>query len=198
MEETILVVPKERLFGPKELNYFNGFVSAEKMDFQPIIQKNFLFKNRQEMEANPSFKQIIPYIIFKHGGRLFTYRRLNKGNEKRLHGNHSIGIGGHINPLDTKGNMILDAMRREFEEEMDYNGVYDVKILGYINDDSNDVGTVHFGIVFLVEGNNENIRVKETEKLEGSLLSKEEITKLEETMETWSSLVWEWVKENML
>ncbi|MBI2675970.1 MAG: hypothetical protein HYX24_05905 [Candidatus Aenigmarchaeota archaeon] len=196
--EDILVIPREKLFGLKNENYFNGFVPLEKTDFQQIIQSNSLFKPRPEMETDPSFKQIIPYIIFRHGNRLFTYRRLNKGNEKRLHGNHSIGIGGHINPIDTKGNIIMDSMKREFEEEMEYNGDYDARVLGYINDDSNDVGKVHFGIVFLVEGKDGNITVKEKEKLEGQLLPKGEIAKLEKTMETWSRLVWEWIKENIL
>ncbi len=196
--EDILVIPREKLFGLKNENYFNGFIPFGKINFDSAIQNNFLFKPRPEMETDPSFKQIIPYIIFKHGQRLFTYRRLNKGNEKRLHGNHSIGIGGHINPIDTKGHIIMDSMKREFEEEMDYNGEYDAKVLGYLNDDSNDVGKVHCGIVFLIEGRDGNISVKEKEKLEGQLLHKEEIAKVEETMETWSRLVWGWVKENVL
>ncbi|MBF0203073.1 MAG: phosphoesterase [Desulfamplus sp.] len=62
--------------------------------------------DRPSAEKDKNFKQIIPYIIIQaeSGNLTAIYRR--KGSESRLHDLWSIGIGGHINPLDNSPSSI--------------------------------------------------------------------------------------------
>ncbi len=205
MEQKCLVVSRTDLFGENNEKFFNGFMKKENNDFENIInnKKTFLLRKTTSedqkipCEDDPSFQQIIPYIVFKHKDKIFVYKRLPKADEQRLHDNYSIGVGGHIDKADLDNeNYIVEAMKREFNEEMLYNDDFDLKIIGYINDDSNDVGKVHFGVVFLVEGSSPNIEVKETDQLQGQLMSKEEITpEIIENFETWSKIAFDNVKE---
>jgi predicted NUDIX family phosphoesterase len=192
--EKIMVVPRKKLFGEDSRSWFQGFRPAEDVVFEEVILEHYSFKERGSVEEDESLKQIIPYIVFRFQDKFFVYKRLKRGGEKRLHNLYSIGIGGHINPIDcVKNNIITDAMRREFEEEVDYTHKYSFRVIGYINDDSNPVGRVHFGIVFLVEGESPGIEVKEKEKLEGKLMERSEIEVVKTSFEGWSKIVWEWL-----
>jgi predicted NUDIX family phosphoesterase len=100
---------------------------------------------------------------------------------------HSIGIGGHIREEDGKIDEILQkALQREFFEEVRYRGRFNTKPIGFINDDSNDVGKVHFGICYLINGNSV-ITVKEKDILEGNLVPLEDLKKF--TLENWSKIL---------
>lgn len=205
MEEKCLVVSRKDLFGENNERYFNGFKKKNNDEFEEIInhKKSFLLRKTTSEEQkipcedDPSFQQIIPYIIFKHKNKIFVYKRLPKAHEPRLHDNYSIGVGGHIDKIDLDNeHYIEEAMKREFNEEIIYNDEFTFKIIGYINDDSNDVGKVHFGVVFLVEGATPNINVRETDQLQGKLMSKQEITKeIENNFETWSKIAYDNVKD---
>ena len=108
---------------------------------------------RAEAEDDPSRKQLIPYILVHHGGRLASYRR--GGAETRLHGHWSVGIGGHIDQEDASEGpyaTVLDSARRELAEEMP--GLPSdaaMRLLGVINEDETAVGSVHWGLVFVAE-----------------------------------------------
>ncbi len=95
-------------------------------------------------------------------------RRLKKGGEARLHGLMSIGVGGHINPVDDvdRENVLLRGLERELDEEVEIEHRGGLHPVGFINDDTNGVGSVHLGLCYTlpVEG---EVRVRETEKLEG-------------------------------
>lgn len=198
--EKVLVVPRAVLFGVRNERLFQGFWHGKNDKIESIISKCHYFVPRNEAENNHYFKQIVPYIVFKHKNRFFVYRRTSKGSDKRLHFLYSIGIGGHINPLDTKdmkGNefeVVVNAMKREFKEEVIYPHDYDFKKIGYINDDSDPVGMDHFGVVFLVEGTSPDIRVRETQKIRGKLVEFKKIDNFSNNFETWSKIVWKWVK----
>lgn len=181
-KEKIMVV--ERKF----LKEFSGFMPYEGNEgMLDTIRKHAFFKDRAAVEEDPSLKQVIPYIIFVSGDRLFVMRRLDKSGEKRLHNLASIGIGGHIREEDGSIEEILDnALKREFFEEVYYDGPFQPEIFGYINDDSNDVGRVHFGVCFIVRGGPE-ISVREQGVLEGRLTPFSEMKT--EGMETWSRIV---------
>jgi len=198
MEEQILVVPRNVLFGPANGRYFNGFLRSKSSPaFEKIIKENFEFRQRSKAEEDTSYQQIIPYIVFRYGKKLFVYKRLKAGGEKRLHNLHSLGIGGHINPHDDGKDIIRDALKRELEEEIIYPYPYSIKLLGYINDDSNAVGRVHFGVVFLIEGSVPDIKVRETESLEGRLMEKKEIAKIAHEFENWSAILWEQIRKEI-
>lgn len=193
-----MVVTRERLFGINGERYFQGFKNYNIYDFENIILKYHFFKKRNDVENDGRYKQIIPYIIFRNKNRFFVYKRLKSSNERRLHNLYSIGIGGHINPSDNLNNdIIVDAMKREFSEEIDYPYKYNYNIIGYINNDSTPVDKVHFGVVFLVDGSSSNIKVKENDKIHGKLMRIEEINRIEHNFERWSKIVWNWLKRTM-
>jgi len=155
-----------------------------------IILKNYEFLPRPEAENDPSHKQIIPYVTLCRGDEVFVTRRLKKGNETRLHGLLSIGIGGHINPeTDGQGEDVLyRGMKREIGEEVKIESMGSLTPRGMINDDTTEVGSVHLGLFFTLDVTGE-VSVLETEKLEGFWLKKTELPALSEQMETWSQFV---------
>jgi predicted NUDIX family phosphoesterase len=203
MSEQILVVPLEILFGKKKERYFQGFQARKNLDFENIIKKHSRFilrkttspKQPLPAEQDESMKQIIPYVVFKYNDNYFVYKRLPRSEEERLREKYSMGIGGHINPVDdNSGDILQEGMKREFEEEVDYPYSYKSRIIGFINDDEDSVGRVHFGVVFLVEGSNDRIDVKEKDKLEGKMMTNYEIRKIRDKMEGWSQIVFDWLK----
>src|ERR1035438_1998705 len=96
------------------------------------------------------FKQIIPYVLIEHRGRILAYQRTAKGNESRLHNKYSIGFGGHINDTDLQpqSNILYTGMLRELNEEVYLPTLSGLQLLGCINDDASLVGQVHLGVVF--------------------------------------------------
>jgi predicted NUDIX family phosphoesterase len=131
-------------------------------------------------------------VVFRHGDRYFLTHRLRASSEKRLRKQYSLGIGGHINPGDLRsGDPILDGLKREWEEEVVYDGRFDAQLLGLLNDESAPVSKVHLGIVFLVDGDTPNIAIRETKKLGGELLTLDEMRRLYLQMESWSQIVYD-------
>lgn len=155
-----------------------------------IILSSHEFLPRPQAEADPSHKQVIPYVVLCRGDMVFATKRLNKGGEKRLHGLMSLGIGGHINPeADGDGSDVLSrGMLREISEEVSIEKSGELVARGLINDDSNEVGSVHLGLFYTMEVQCE-VAVKETEKLEGLWVRRSELPSLLDSMETWSQLV---------
>lgn len=205
MAREILVVRTENLF---KNDSFQGFVSAEKADFMSRILSNFEYRERtEELEKNSSFKQPIPYIwlINPNTGKIFAYKRSgNKAyKETRLYYKWSCGIGGHVDK-DTdefSENPIEEAMIREMCEEIRMIDYPTPRIIGYLNDDSNDVGKVHFGILAIAE-TDENVE-KGNEELEiGRFYSIEELEKIfsdeENEVEEWTRISWPFVKDYLL
>jgi len=187
-DEIILVVKRTHLF-PQET--WDGFKKIDFDQYLSIIQENKEFQPRSQMETDPNYKQIIPYLIFKHNNKYFLMQRKKGASEKRLQSKFSFGIGGHIRQEDLcakSKDSIFDWARREFEEEIDYNGSFTIQPLGMINDDSNDVGKVHIGFVFLLDGDSCNIKVR-SELQSGELMSLEECNLYADHMETWSQMV---------
>lgn len=171
---------------------WHGFVSSELARHQAIIRDRHFFKPRAEVENDPSFQQIIPYVVFRHGDRYFLTHRLRASSEKRLRKQYSLGVGGHINPGDLAGgDPILDGLKREWEEEVVYDGKFEARLLGLLNEDSSPVSKVHLGVVFLVDGDSPNIRIRETDKLEGELLTLDEMRMYYLSMESWSQIVYD-------
>jgi predicted NUDIX family phosphoesterase len=185
-DEKILVVPRLVLLANDDLN---GFVSMTNFDlYEDIIRQSGQFLWRSEMEENPAYKQIIPYLIFKHQERYFLMHRRGDATEQRLKGKGTLGIGGHLREEDMQHGSIITWAQREFHEEVSYAGKLNIEPLGLINDDSNPVGRVHVGFVYLLEGDSPAISIK-SELKDGSLKTLAELAEVAHGMETWSQLV---------
>lgn len=189
-DEEILVVPRQRIFDHDE-----SWAGVKKVDFDSYLS---LIKNHQEfqprsiMETDPTYKQIIPYLVFCYKDKYFLMQRSAKATEQRLQNKYSLGIGGHIRKEDMASDSLFDWARREFYEEVLYKGSFEIEPLGILNDDSNDVGKVHIGFVFLLKGDSPNISVN-SELKSGKLLSFNELKLYFTYMETWSQMVFEYL-----
>lgn len=157
-------------------------------------------------EINYDLKQPIPYgIVSSHDNdgkyRFFVYERLTGGTEARLHSKLSIGVGGHMNLLPADGESFMDVVQeegaRELEEELMFIGVggevdprdYETEVIGLINDNSDDVGKVHLGLLYIIKTNPvHSVEVRETEQLKGQWMTVEELEAVEDRLESWSQI----------
>jgi len=166
-----------------------GFWKDEKL--YKIILKNFVFLPRKQLEQDSSYKQIIPYtIIVNPQKEIFLYQRFPTQREERLHNKYSIGIGGHIELVDFKRieEIITSAAIRELKEEINLKEPLQLKLQGFINDDTNPVGQVHLGVVYQGEVK-EKITVKEKKLMKGSFCPIEKLLSIYPLMETWSQIL---------
>jgi predicted NUDIX family phosphoesterase len=185
LQELILVVNREYLFTQEP---WQGLHRHNMQRYLNIIAARKEFMPRHLAEQDFRYKQIIPYLIFTHNGEIFVMQRHENATEKRLQNKYTIGIGGHIRQEDIKGSDIFDWANREFHEEVTYHDTMTIEPLGILNDDSNDVGKVHLGFVFLIHGHSNNIGIR-SELKSGQLLPLETCITLQPHFETWSQLV---------
>jgi len=192
--EHILVVKREHLFcEPAQ----QGFLPQNLDSYMALITEKKEFLPRPDMEKDPRYKQIIPYLIFTHTNstgeqKFFLMQRTAVASETRLRNKYSLGIGGHMRQEDVSENSIFAWAQREFHEEVHYTGSLTVEPLGILNDDSNEVGTVHLGLILLLHGNSNSISVK-SELKQGTLLTLAECARYVPNMENWSQLIVEFL-----
>jgi predicted NUDIX family phosphoesterase len=188
--EQVLCVKREDIFPD---GAWHGFITDRLERYQKVIREKHFFMPRPEVEEDPTFQQIIPYVVFHHGDRYFLTHRLRASAERRLRRQYSLGVGGHINPGDLQGggDPIVDGMRREWEEEVIYQGRFHAEMIGLLNDESAPVSKVHLGVVFLIEGDTPDIAIRETTKLAGELLTLAEMRIYYLGMESWSQIVYD-------
>ena len=187
--EQVLCVKREDIFPD---GAWHGFVSDGLEERQAVIREHHFFMARAKVEDDPNYQQIIPYVVFRQGDRYFLTHRLRASSEKRLRKQYSLGLGGHINPGDLEaGDPIQDGLTREWEEEVIYDGSFETKLIGLLNDESSPVSKVHLGVVFLVDGDTPNIAIRETDKLAGELLTLDEMRIYYLGMESWSQMVYD-------
>lgn len=163
------------------------------------IRSNIEFKPRNRVEFDPTYKQIIPYLIFKAKERyLLTQRLAHSKSEPRLHHLYSLGLGGHIERGDDSEDLIEAGLWREWKEEISYSGKINHRLIGLIYDESTEVSQVHLGFFYLLEGDSEWIRIREAEKLKGRLLPLSIIKGYSDRMENWSRIVCEYLSKTEL
>ncbi|NUN47281.1 MAG: phosphoesterase [Candidatus Brocadiae bacterium] len=184
MVEQVLVVPRVDLFGLTHNPH--GFETKTLGRARDRIARFARFVDRPSAEDDPSLKQIIPYAVVRRGARVMTLTRLSKQSEKRLHNRMSIGVGGHINPDGGMEGIVERGLKRELEEELHLPPGYAWRPVGCLNDDSTPVGSVHFGLVYVVDVETEDVAVRETDLMEGGFRDAAELPALSERMETWS------------
>jgi len=192
--ENILVIPRAQLFSQEAWQGLRGADQINLEQYLEIIKSKCQFLPRPAMEQDPRYKQVIPYLIFRYQGKLFLMQRSAQASEVRLRDQYSLGIGGHIRQEDLVGQSIFDWARREFAEEVIYDGKLDVQVLGILNDDSNEVGRVHLGLVLLLTGDSDQIEVS-SELKSGKLMSMAECAAFEDRMENWSKLVFDFLQK---
>ena len=190
-EEMILAVRRETI---EKLGMWQG-LNFEVERYLPVLlaRENNFFVARSSAEKDPAFKQIIPYVLLVHGGKVLHYVRGKKSGEQRLVSKGSIGIGGHMNEQD-EGLFALDeaaymeGVRREISEELKIGTAYRNRVVALLNDDSNEVGEVHMGVVHVFELEEPNIEKNEAMITNMAFLSPEELRERREALESWSQI----------
>ena len=187
-DERVFVVPRDAVMSG---DGWYGIAPADIDAFVATIERHGRFEPRPAMEADPGFKQVIPYLVLRDGDRYFLMRRTRAGGDVRLHDRWSIGVGGHMNP----GDVSLDGgLRREWSEELVADFVPEFRFVGLLNDDTTAVGQVHLGAVFLADAAGRAVRIRETDKLSGSFATTAEVAAVAPDLETWSSLVFDYLE----
>ncbi len=190
-DEMILVIPRA-LFDT--LGAFQG-LHFEVARYLPALldRANNFFTPRAAAESDPGLKQIIPYVLLVHGGRVLHYVRGKKAGEQRLAAKGSIGIGGHMNDGD-EGLFALDreaydaGVRREVGEELRLGAKYTDHLVALLNDDSTEVGRVHFGIVHIFQLESDDVQKGEAMITDLQFLDRTQLATRRDAMETWSQI----------
>lgn len=183
--ELVLVVPRTVVMAG------DGWLGVRRVDMADVLEviaRHGTFQPRALMEDDPSYKQVIPYLVLRDGERWFLMRRTRAGGDARLHDRWSIGVGGHLNPGDVD---VPGGLRREWREELDADFEPVFRPVGLLNDDTTSVGAVHLGLVFAADAGGRAVRIRETDKLEGVFADTDEVRAVRDAMETWSRLVFD-------
>jgi predicted NUDIX family phosphoesterase len=189
MVERVLVLPRDHVPGGCD---FTGVRLADERtmaELHAAVQAHGRFMDRPLAEEDPAFKQLIPYVVVRDGPLVYLMERTDAGGDARLHGKASIGVGGHLNPVDEGEDPLTDGLRREWSEELVADWEPQFRLVGLLNDDSNPVGSVHLGVVFEVEAAGRPVEVRERDKLSGRFATVAEVRATWDRLETWSRLV---------
>ena len=190
-DEMIMVVRRSLLEG---LGMFHG-LNFDVARYLPVLlaRENNFFTPRPPAETNPDLKQIIPYVLLVHEGRVLHYVRGKKAGEQRLVAKGSIGIGGHMNDGD-EGLFTMDdaaymeAVRREVNEEVNIETTFTDRVVALLNDDSNPVGQVHLGVVHVFTLASDQVSKREQMITNLGFLSRDELLARKENLESWSQI----------
>jgi predicted NUDIX family phosphoesterase len=195
MDELVFAFPTDGFW--KLMTYKKkGLIRGNSEVLKKIVQ-NGLFLRRSELEEDPSFKQIIPYAIISDKDSFYLFRRTSGQTEKRLHNKFSLGVGGHMNPdhsMEPKEQFIIDELKRELDEEVKLlNGclIEDIEFIGFINDDTIPVGSVHIGLLYNIHVSNKEVYINETDKMTADWIDKSNLAEFYEGMETWTKIAFD-------
>lgn len=192
--EHVLVVPTAEFH---RLGHFQGFSPDISRYLPALLAPEFIsYRPRPEMERDPSFKQFIPYVIFRHrdaAGQVtvFQYTRGKGQGESRLHAKRSIGIGGHISSDDATAvgsHPYEEGLRRELAEEVSIETTYQAECVGLINDDETEVGRVHLGVVHIYDVETQQVFPREDDICNTGFLPIEDLLRDADQFETWSKI----------
>ncbi|HUG30386.1 MAG TPA: NUDIX domain-containing protein [Candidatus Limnocylindria bacterium] len=183
--ELVLVIPRASLMAdPGWLGITTDGLDA----FEALVARDGQFRPRAEVEVDRSWKQVIPYLVLRDGPRYFLMRRTQAGGDARLHDRWTIGVGGHLNPGDGD---LAGGLRREWREEVSADFEPAFTLIGLLNDDTTEVGSVHVGAVYVAEALGRPVAIRETDKLAGDFADPADVAAVIERMESWSALVFE-------
>jgi predicted NUDIX family phosphoesterase len=188
MDERVLVIPATHF---EAVGAFTGFKPADDRYRADLIDAGVCqFRPRAEVETDPGWKQLIPYVVLRCDGKIFHYRR-SGGGETRLNAKRSIGVGGHISDGDAfePGSPYRNGMRREIFEEVEIDCPFCEVLFGFIYDPATPVGAVHLGIVHLYELAEPKVRPKESGLVGPGFATPDELLADRGSFESWSQLV---------
>ena len=183
--ELVLGIPRQLVPGGL------GWRGVRAQPLEPVLAAVALhgtFRPRAEVEDDPSWKQVIPYLALRDADRIFLMRRTRAGGDARLHERYSIAVGGHVNPEDIDP---LGGLAREWREEVVAGFEPAFAPIGLLNDDDDAVGAVHLGLVFSADAHARPVTIRETHKLSGEFVPLAAVSEVAEHLETWSSLLYE-------
>ncbi len=190
--EQVMVVPTATFH---DCGYFQGFSDQiDKYLGTLLSAQHTSYRPRGEMEEDPSFKQLIPYCVFRHVApdgtvSVFQYTRGKGMGESRLHSKRSIGIGGHISTLDANESSPYEkGMQRELDEEVTIGTKYSQSCVGLINDDQTEVGKVHLGVVHIFDVETPAVSPNEDDIIESGFVPVSEMKKDLGSFESWSAI----------
>lgn len=171
--EAVLVIDRSDLFSG---DWPQGYRPLGHRDAQGIlatVETRGRFELRERAEDEPRWKQCIPYCAITRQGEVLCVERRTTQGETRLHGRLSIGLGGHIGPEDGPlPGIVARGLSRELQEELHIDPALlaRAELIGLLNDDSNPVGQVHFGLVHRLEIGPDQAapKVREISKMQGS------------------------------
>jgi predicted NUDIX family phosphoesterase len=184
-DELVLVVPRSAIMA--DPGWYG--VSTDGLDaFAALVAREGRYVPRSLAEHDRSLKQVIPYLVLRDDDAYFLMRRTRAGGDARLHDRWSIGVGGHLNPEDGD---LASGLLREWHEELIADFVPNFELVGLLNDDTTDVGSVHLGAVYAGNANGRRVAIRETAKLEGRFAGVDETARVRDAMESWSRLVFD-------
>lgn len=189
MAEEVLVLPRADVPGGTEFRGIRAAEPAALGDLRAVVGRAGRYLPRPQAEDDPMHKQLIPYVVVRDGERVFLMHRTDAGGDARLHGKASIGVGGHLNPVDEGEDALMAGLRREWAEEIEADWEPEFRLIGLLNDDTNSVGSVHLGVVFAVEAAGRPVTVRERDKLVGEFADADAVRASWDRLETWSQLV---------
>jgi len=187
--EAVLVVPRSAV--PHGCQW-RGVRKIDLTVLLALIGRTGEYRPRPEMEQDPAWKQVIPYLILRDGDQYFLMRRTRAGADQRLHDRWSIGVGGHLNPGDGD---LLAGLRREWAEELEAAFEPEFTFVGLLNDDDTDVGRVHLGAVFVADAAGRSVSIRETDKLDGRFATRDDVAAVHDGLESWSVLVFDHLED---
>jgi len=195
-DELVLVVPAAsviaRLGGGTA---WLGIRPAGETELAELIRGEGVFRPRPAMEADPTWKQVIPYPVLRDGDAWYLMRRTKAGGDARLHDRYSIGVGGHVNPGDgALDGDVSAALRREWHEELVVDFVPAFRFVGLLNDDTTPVGAVHVGLVYEGDAAGRPVAIRESDKLSGGFATSAEVAAVADRLETWSRIAFEFLE----
>jgi len=184
-----LVLPRDDVPGGCNFTGLRPLTDGELEALQARVTHAGVWMPRDAAEDDPSHKQLIPYVVVRDGERVFLMERTDAGADPRLHRRATIGVGGHLNPVDDGVDPLGSGLRREWREELDADWEPEFTPIGLLNDDRNPVGSVHLGVVFEVQAAGRAIDVRERDKLTGRMATLNDVRGAWDRLETWSQLV---------
>ena len=168
-------------------------VNSHIHEINKLIQTNGVFLSRSKVEDDCSYKQIIPYVYITYCDSIFLTNRKKTQSEIRLHNKYSLGVGGHINKLDSSkmDNIIYNGMLRELYEEViiGTESILRIKPQFLISDNTTEVGIMHIGIVYHLQLNSNECSVNETNKMEGRWIKINDLCMYYDRLESWSQII---------
>lgn len=191
MPEDVLIIKNDLL--PHIQTIECCLITENKDQIFDTILKNQSFMLRDKAEYDFEHKQVIPYVTVRHNNDYLLLQRTAQQAEKRLHNKYSLGIGGHINPVDDMEdeNIIITSLYRELSEEVLVNDPDGLSFIGIINDESNSVSKVHLGLLYVLEAATREFKVLETDKMTAQWVPEKELKKYYDGLETWSQVVYD-------